>query len=204
MSVGLHIVEHKDCLRCFQPIDERAELCPFCNSSQKVRRRWWRSLIPWALVAIAASVFWYAFSDLRNSKAGLEHEVSQRQEALAATIHEIEAQELAAASAFQASLIAANNELDGLVRQAEEYSENIAKFCRGASILQVCDSVLTDSAENSLAMAKIFGRYQAFGNQSEFCDRIRPVLVKLASYSETEFGRAIYDRYFQSTEACWR
>ena len=220
MSVELQIIEHKECLRCFQPIDQRADICPFCQSSQKVRSRIRRPLLIGALVTLflLLPILWWSLSQVQSSNDQLQQDLVATQAQLSETQSNLEllASSNAAASLRQREL--AEKELDQLIARLTSYTDLAATLCSQSTILSKCTRALRDSAQDNLALAKVLGVYQAIGAEQELCDRLRPALLQLSRYSQTGVGHTLLQlglspemglghtlnqRYFASTASCW-
>ena len=164
MTVELQIIEHRDCIRCYQPIDKRAELCPFCHSTQIVRSKW-RRRIPAVLGVLAVLILpivWFVVSDLRSSNLVLERVVDDQEMQLASRLEEIEADSLA----DQEALGVAKAELVVLMRRAASYSRAASTWCIGVPILEVCELILNRSDKDVFAVSMLLGRFQSLGEQA--------------------------------------
>ena len=201
MTVELQIIEYRDCIRCYQPIDKRAELCSFCHSTQIIQSKWRGRIftVLGVLAILSLPIVWFILSDLKSSNLALERAVDDQEVQLATTLKKIEANSLA----HQQALGIAKTELDVLIQRAFSYSNNASTFCIGVPVLEVCELILNHSDKDSIAVSTLLGRFQSLGEQAMFCDLMRPMLRRLARNSTTELGRTLHKRYFLSSEVCW-
>ena len=201
MTVELQIIEYRDCIRCYQPIDKRAELCSFCHSTQIIQSKWRSRIftVLGVLAILSLPIVWFILSDLKSSNLALERAVDDQEVQLATTLKEIEANSLA----HQQTLGVAKTELALLIQRVFSYSNNAATFCIGVPVLEVCELILNHSDKDSIAVSTLLGRFQSLGEHAMFCDLMRPMLRRLARNSTTELGRTLHKRYFLSSEVCW-
>jgi len=206
MSTELRIVEHKDCLRCFQPIDERAELCPFCSSLQTKPNRNIRSVLAGMGLVLTFLVVYLWFSLDRERREGLEitNELVASQGQLN-SVRSATASYLSRIESLQSSrLDAANVELAQLIKRAQSNTTTVSTLCDFESILGICSKILNQTTKDTIALAELMGRFEALGFRGSFCDQVRPVLKSLVRISTNRIGADMHNSYYLATSNCWR
>ena len=205
MSAELRIVEHKDCLRCFQPIDERAQVCPYCNSVQVKPNRYGRYLLVGLCLSltILCVYFWFSLNTERRAGHELSNDLKISQMELDAT-RSVAVQQLGATDSLRRnSLAAAAKDLAFLVERAQANTATVSAFCVVDSISDVCSRVLIQTSEDTRALAELMGRFEALASRDTFCDQMRPVLTNLVGLSSPGLGADMYNSYYLATASCW-
>ncbi len=214
MAAEFQIVEHKDCLRCFQPIDQRAMVCPFCQSSQKKPTSRLHSFLlsllnPAAVVltfafAGCAAYFWFSFDSERDSGLELARDLATAQRELDVIRSDSEAQRLSSEESARLRLDLVKGELEVLISHIGSTANLVATFCNEESILSVCLEASKGTSEDSIALARLMGRFEALGSGAAFCDRMRPVVENLNRRASSRTGANMRDSYYLATANCWQ
>ena len=205
MSAKLRIVEHKDCLRCFQPIDERAEMCPYCTSPQTKPRLHIGKIVAVVslMLATLATYFWFSLDRERHASYELSNDLSVVQEKLTTSRSEA-AEYLDATESLQRNRLgAAKEELTLLIERARTNTATASTFCDAESILGICSEVLSRTSKDTIALAELMGRFEALGLRGSFCDQMRPVLRELVRQSTNRLGADMHNSYYLATARCW-
>jgi len=210
MAVEFQIVEHKECVRCYQPIDKRAAICPFCQSSQKQSKPYVRSILRASAIGLAALVLGCAVLFLmsleRERSSGLElaRDLARTQSELNSVRSAVESERLTKAQLATVQLDVATDELKALVSRAESTVSFVINHCLGQSMHAGCLDIPMAASDDSLLMARLIGRFEALEARDAFCDQMRPVLTRLNRTSWSKIGAEIHDRYYLATANCWR